>query len=255
MRSHFAVSLTALTLLACGAEQPPTEPRDGPAPREQARKVDLRVRVEHLDRRTASLRRLTAEHHGYVCSANVDGSAAQLSLRVPADDLPAFRRAVRRLGDVEHESEELEDVTAQHADTSARLRNARHEEERLLALVDQRTGSLADVLTVEEHLSRVRERIEQLEAQESATRHRVEMAIVRIDLFERELFWERPGETLAESARVGLHAVAAVAVGAAAVAASLGPPALFGLLLLATFVSVLRRLFLRSRRRSTHVAG
>src|SRR5690606_29746185 len=134
-----------------------------------------------------------------------DPSSARFELRVPAGELDAFRRGVRTLGDVEAETEEVRDVTEQRADLAARLRSARVAEERLLALLSERAESLADVVAIEDRLAQVRERIEQLEANERGLRDRVELATVRVELHARGTpFWHDPTAAISAAGRRGL---------------------------------------------------
>jgi hypothetical protein len=91
-------------------------------------------------------------------------SAAQITLRVPAEQLDAVTRAVALLGTVQSQSASQDDVTAQHVDMKARLRNMRAEEARLRGLYSQ-AGSISELLEVEQRLSDVRGEIEAAQAQ------------------------------------------------------------------------------------------
>ncbi|MCC6878012.1 MAG: DUF4349 domain-containing protein, partial [Sandaracinaceae bacterium] len=157
---------TLLALCSCSSREPPG-PGGDPSPegRERAVSVWMQLAAEGI---TDDVRALTARHHGYVQRGVEHERSASLELRVPAAELEALRRELRGLGELGYEREEIADVTDEHSDLNARLRNARREEERLLALMEERTHSLADVLAVEARLSAVRERIEQLEATERA---------------------------------------------------------------------------------------
>ena len=68
--------------------------------------------------------------------------------------------AVEMLGRVERESQSGEEVTRQHEDLVARLKNCRDTEQRLRQILQQRTGNLSDVLEVEEEIGRVRGEID-----------------------------------------------------------------------------------------------
>ncbi len=82
------------------------------------------------------------------------------------------------------ETQTGEEVTQQHQDLSIRLQNARETEERFRAILQQRTGKLADVLSVEESIARVRGEIEGMEAEQKTLEHRVDFATVEIHLSE-----------------------------------------------------------------------
>lgn len=244
--ARFIPLSTLLVLASCGHQD-----RSAPASpdaRERERTITLELRVESAARAAASLTALATRHHGYVHASTIGERGADYELRVPVRELAAFRRAARRLGSVANETEQAEDVTDHHRDVSARLRNARREEARLLALMDERAGSLADVIAIEEHLGTVRERVEQLDAEERAIAQRVENAVVHVQLSPRRVpFWERPGETISVAARSGVTAVQAIVVGSAAAIAGLGPSLLLLALALVALVYLLRRIGRRSR--------
>jgi chromosome segregation ATPase len=105
-------------------------------------------------------------------------------LRVPASELPAAISALKNLGHLESESQSGEEVTQQHADLVARLKNASETETRLQAILQQRTGKVADVLAVEQEIARVRGEIEQMQAEQKALEHRVDFSTIELNLTE-----------------------------------------------------------------------
>jgi hypothetical protein len=108
----------------------------------------------------------------------------QASLRIPASGLSAAVEEFRALGRVKSESQSGEDITQQHQDLAARLKTARETEERFQTILQQRTGSVADVLAVEEGIARVRGEIEGMESEQDALDHRVNYATIDISLTE-----------------------------------------------------------------------
>jgi hypothetical protein len=91
---------------------------------------------------------------------------------------------IKGLGRLENESQSGEDVTRQHTDLAARLKTARETEERFRAILQQRTGKVADILEVERSIARVRGEIESMEAEQKALEHRVDFGSVEIPLSE-----------------------------------------------------------------------
>jgi hypothetical protein len=91
---------------------------------------------------------------------------------------------IKRLGQVESESQSGEEVTQQYVDLDARLINARNTEQRLTALLRDRTGKMSDVLSVEQEIDRVRGSIEQMEAQKKLLINRVDFATLNVTLRE-----------------------------------------------------------------------
>ena len=154
-----------------------------------ARSVALTVQVKDFAASRAAVDAIVTRFQGYpaTLTANTpEGSARtlQASLRIPAPQLAAALAELKRLGRVQNESQSGEEVTQQHADLVARLKNSRETEERLQAILQQRTGKIEDVLQVEEEIARVRGEIESMEAKQQALEHRVAFATVDLQLTE-----------------------------------------------------------------------
>ena len=154
-----------------------------------ARSVALTIQVKDFAASRAALDAIVSRFQGYpaTLTANTpEGSARtlQASLRIPAPQLAAALAELKRLGRVQNETQSGEEVTQQHADLVARLKNSRETEARLQAILQQRTGKIEDVLQVEEEIARVRGEIENMEAEQQALEHRVAFATVDLQLTE-----------------------------------------------------------------------
>jgi hypothetical protein len=154
-----------------------------------ARTVSLAIVVKDFAAARASLDSILLRHRGYAAqltAATQENAprSLQASLRIPAPELAAALAELKTLGRVQNESQSGEEVTQQHADLAARLQNSRETEERLRAILEQRTGKIEDVLQVEEEIARVRGEIEQMEAEQQALEHRVDFASVDLQLTE-----------------------------------------------------------------------
>jgi hypothetical protein len=154
-----------------------------------ARSVSLTMRVKDVADARPALEALLARHHGYMAQMNASTAEGgprgfTASLRIPAGEMAAALKEVRALGQVENESQNGEEVTQQHQDLVARLKNARETEERFQTILQQRTGRVSDVLEVEEEIARVRGEIESMEAEQAALEHRVDFASVEVTLSE-----------------------------------------------------------------------
>jgi len=154
-----------------------------------ARTVSLSIVVKDFDAGRASLDAILVRHNGYAANLNVStplGAARviQASLRIPASQLTAVIGELKALGRVENETQNGEEVTQQHAELVARLKNSRETEQRLQDVLRTRTGKVKDVLEVEEEIARVRGEIEQMEAEQKALEHRVDFATIDLKLAE-----------------------------------------------------------------------
>jgi hypothetical protein len=221
--------------------------------------VDTAVVVGNLDAAVGSLRAEVARLGGYVSEGTVTGGggyrSARFEARVPTDRLAEFRAHVARLGEVVSDSEKAEDVTEQRADIDARLRNARAQEKRLLALLSDKAGSLADVVAVEKELAAVRETIERIDAQQRLLEGQIAFATVKVQLSPRHVESSLgPGTRIARAASDGVETAGAFLVGLAVVTAAAGPTLLIiaaiGVSLFWTVRAIVRR-----RRRRAGAAG
>jgi hypothetical protein len=154
-----------------------------------ARTVSLSIVMKQFDTARASVDAVLVRHHGYAASLSVDtpqnaSRSLQASLRIPAPELNAAVVELKAIGNVINESQNGEEVTQQHADLVARLKNAREIEHRLQAILEQRTGKIADVLAVEQEIARVRGEIEQMEAEQKSLEHRVDFGTIELTLGE-----------------------------------------------------------------------
>jgi len=104
--------------------------------------------------------------------------------RRPAVRLATILNQIRELGRVKEEHLNSEEVTEQVVDLEARLHNARATEQRLIEVLNNRTGKVRDILEVEQEIARTREQIERMEAQRQNLMKRVEMATLNLTLAE-----------------------------------------------------------------------
>lgn len=154
-----------------------------------ARMVSLAILVKDFDADRKALDSILVRYNGYAASLTVStpqgaGRSIEASLRIPASQLVPALAELKSLGHVENENQNGEEVTQQHADLVARLKNSRETEQRLQAILTQRTGKISDVLEVEQEIARVRGEIEEMEAEQKNLEHRVDFATVDLKLAE-----------------------------------------------------------------------
>jgi len=264
------VALVAVTQMGCSKAGSPPAPMERPPAavvaannstalpsQERAMRitVEMNVVVAHRDAAVNALRAALGDFGGYVSTGSVTGpdagGSASFEVKVPAAKVGAFRAATRALGDVRSDTEKAEDVTEARADVQARLANARAEEARMLALLTDRTGSLADVVAVEKELARVRETIERFEAEERVLLGQIAMATVKVQL-ETSYVASEPGagSRLASAALDGGETAWAFVVGTGVFLLAAGPTLLIlAGMAYAAFLGV--RGWLRWRRRAS----
>jgi hypothetical protein len=149
----------------------------------------MTVRVEAVEPAVEQLGAIAAEMGGFLGDVSVNTGDdvrrhATVQLRVPSDRLDEAIAAVRRVGTVEAVNVSAEDVTDQHADLQARLANARRLEQRILTVLEARTGNLQQILAAERELARVRTEIERYETRLRQLDDRIQLSTLTVRMRE-----------------------------------------------------------------------
>ncbi|HTC95398.1 MAG TPA: DUF4349 domain-containing protein [Terriglobales bacterium] len=153
------------------------------------RTAGLSLTTKEFDKARVGMEEILKRHGGYmgqldVSASSESGRSLTATLRVPSDQLDATLGELKKLGRVEGESQNGEEVTQQYVDLQARITNAQNTEAQLTDILRNRTGKLSDVLAVEEEISRVRGEIERMEAERKNLAHQVDFATVSTTLTE-----------------------------------------------------------------------
>ena len=147
--------------------------------------------VENYQTFENELPKLVNKHGGFVASSDTDrryqnNQSGRWVVRIPVDQYNDFLSGVGSLGFTESRSENAQDVTEEYVDLEARIENKKRLESRILTMLEERTGKLADVLEIERELARVREEIETMEGRLRFLKDRTSLATVTIDCREEK---------------------------------------------------------------------
>ena len=224
-----------------------------------ARTASLAIVVKDFAASRSSLDTILTRYRGYSAQLNVSTTenaprSLRASLRIPAPALSSAVNDLKALGRVENESQSGEEVTRQHADLVARLKNSRDTEQRLREILQQRTGKVGEVLEVEQEIARVRGEIESMEAEQKALEHRVEFATVELQITEEyKALLNPPAESVSTRLHnafvAGYHNASETVLGIILFFAEDGPVLLIWL---AIFVSPFLLVWRRYRRMRAH---
>jgi hypothetical protein len=166
------------------------------------------VEVDSLQVGIARVRRLAQDVGALVANTSVQTGreqqrSASLELRIPSDRFDSVVNGLAPIGKVESVNISAQDVGEEFVDLSARVANARRLEARLIQLLATRTGRLADVLSVERELARVREEIERYEGRLRYLQSRVSVSSLTVVVHEPPpVVASRPGENVIADAFV-----------------------------------------------------
>lgn len=196
--------------------------------------LEMALTVENIDLAVGKVRMAVERAGGYIGDARATGSdrerRAHMTLRVPTSQASDLRGALGALGKVSVDNETAVDVTEEHADLEARLRNARAQEQRIAEIMKNSTGTIADVLYAEAEVGKVRANIERMEAQKVTLDRTIEMATLQLELTLPSAVYvapkaatETPGESILAAAKGGVHGVYVALVYLAMAVAALLP--------------------------------
>jgi hypothetical protein len=221
-----------------------------------ARTASLSIVVKDFAVARTALDAILVRHRAYAAemTANTAEGAPrtlQASLRIPVTELAGAMSELKALGRVENENQSGKEVTQQHADLVARLKNSRETEQRLQAILQERTGKISDVLQVEQEIARVRGEIEQMEAEQKSLEHRVDFAAVNLslaDVYQAQLAIPSSSfrTRLHNGMIAGLHNASETVLGIVLFFAEYGLALLIWSLILGLPVLLLRRRYRRS---------
>lgn len=169
--------------------------------------VDMSAETEDLDVMLAALDEKIAELNGYVEDQNIyNGSNyssrryrnANLTVRVPAEDVDKFTEEVSGISNVVRTNKNLEDVTLSYTATESRVKALETEEARLLELMEQ-AETMSDLLEIEARLTDVRYELENHTSQLRTYDNKINYATIYLSIeevqeytpVEEETLWER----------------------------------------------------------------
>ena len=191
------------------AQQPET-PAPELANRKLIRNATVELEIVSFDDAVQKITALTNEDRGYVATTNSQKQAngklrGQVIVKVLPENLDRLLQKLRGLGELKNQTLGTEDVTKAYFDTDARLKNAHVMEQRLIDMLNTKTGKVSDLLQVEKELGRVREEIEKMQGDLKYWDSQVQFATVTISLAEKDM--EEPAAfLLKERAQLALYA-------------------------------------------------
>ena len=158
------------------------------------------VQVDSLDTGIFRVRDMARRLGGFVANTEMQTGkdelhSASIELRLPSARFDDAVNGLSPIGKLESVNVNVADVGEEYVDVDARMTNARRLEQRLIDLLARRTGKLADVLSVEHELARVREEIERYEGRMRYLRTRASVSTLTVTVHESAPLVSPPGQT------------------------------------------------------------
>ncbi|MEM5948073.1 DUF4349 domain-containing protein [Spirochaetia bacterium 38H-sp] len=141
----------------------------------------IRLEVKELANTADEIKNNITEIGGYISSTDMREDEVYMELRVPADKFDMLFKEIGGLGRVLSSNQNVEDITDSYYDLETRLKNAYVLEEKYRQYLGQ-AKNIEDILKVEQYLSDVRSRIENMEAQKRRYDKDVSYSILRVNL-------------------------------------------------------------------------
>jgi hypothetical protein len=242
-------------------EQPPEEAApagDSRAPADAGKlrrqiiyDADVRLIVEDFEGIPEKVQKLVDASGGFVAQQKLHGKSGtprsgEWKIRIPVAGYENFLDSARKLGELQSLAANSQDVTEQYYDLAARIGNKQKEEARLLKHLDENTGKLEEILTVEKEISRVREELERMQGRMRVLKDLVSLTTVTLHVDEIKGYVppQAPTFTQRVSRAFGLswHALVATGEGLVVAGVALGPwMAVLGIPVVAVVFLVRRR--------------
>lgn len=171
---------------ADGGQLPQTAPKlQGILDRKIVQSTSIDLAVEDVGRDFQEIIRIAETAGGFVSTASFSNrdeqQAADLTIRVPANQYQSVLAQIRNMGEVQEESSDANDATEEYTDLQARLRTLQATERRYLELLAE-ARNINDILQVQDRLDAVRAQIEQVQGRINLLDHLTELATITVHL-------------------------------------------------------------------------
>lgn len=150
------------------------------------RNATLTIEADEPRAAVAAIQSAVRSADGYVSNLResqdgLGGVHIGLTVRVPEAALDAALAGMESLGKVLAKNIATQDVTDEFVDLDARIRNMKRAEERILDHLT-RTGDLADIISVEHELTRIRDEVERMEGRMRVLDNRIRFSTIELTL-------------------------------------------------------------------------
>jgi hypothetical protein len=147
----------------------------------------ITLETVELSNAVAQVTQMVGEINGIVESRSEERSkTVRLTLQIPAGEFHAAMERVGTFGEVTSCHVDREDVTEEHVDLDARIKNRNLLRDRLRELLDQ-AAEVKDILAIETELNRIQGDIDAMQARIQSLQGRVNFARVNLTIQHKEV--------------------------------------------------------------------
>jgi hypothetical protein len=145
----------------------------------------LSVDVKDVAQAFEDVQNIATVDGGFLASSsfghNGDDETASVTIRVPSDKYQDALGRVRKLGDVQNEKSDSNDVTQDYTDLQSRLRSLQAALQQYLSFLD-RAGDIGQVLQVQDRINQTQEEIEQTQGRINLLDNQTDLATITVHL-------------------------------------------------------------------------
>ena len=206
---QFVIIQDAAGQPAKGVNPPDKKPDQ---PRKIRYTADMRLIVEDFDKAEAALDDARKDAKGDFAKVEITNSAdsgrsGTWRIRVPVENLDSFRKAVAKIGEVERNTIDSEDLTAQYYDLKAQIENRTAAREGLRDLLKE-TGKkdMKHYLDVWDKLENVTGEINRMEGQLKLWANLTDLTTCTVNMREKERYIKTKPPDIAEVPTFGVRA-------------------------------------------------
>ncbi len=155
------------------------------ASRDVVRTGSMQLTVDDVDDAAADITALVTGAGGFVSNEQARAADKQIDLtvRIPADQFEDIRRQIGKLGTVESQQVDAQDVTAEMVDVESRIASLQASVDRVRALLSG-AGDVGQLAIVEGELARREAELESLEGQQRVLADQVALGTLTVNLGE-----------------------------------------------------------------------
>ena len=168
--------------------------KDEEIPVEQTQRMIIRsgsmnLEVDNYNEAETKVTALVNGLAGYISGSTSNMTSAgkrqgTVTIKVPAEKFDELISKLGEIGEISSQNISSSDVTEEYIDLAARMKTQKELETRLVALLNDRTAKLSDVIEVEDKLSSVRQKIESTEGRMRYLRNQASYSTLALSIYE-----------------------------------------------------------------------
>jgi len=153
---------------------------DGDQSQKLIKRSWLTLGVKDLTQAEIQAKTIVEQQSGYINNTNgSEGKSFNLSIRIPQDQYVETLEALRAVGEVISDNENVRDVSTEFIDNKARLANLYKLRDRIQLLLN-RADRIDDILKIERELNRTQSEIDRLEGRMKYLNSQVDYATIEL---------------------------------------------------------------------------